>query len=345
MQMKWTCLKTKYSVLALYAITVCAAICMGVTFMDVSIMYAQEENSSSQQRPQEQSMLVRGNIEGIWETLPNLRTPESVVYYLPENTLFVSNINGEPTEKDQNGFITKVSFDNGNISQLNWIEGLNAPKGMAISDNKLYISDINELVEADIRSGQIINRYNAPDSAFLNDVAVDNQGIVYVSDTGTNSIYRLEHESTSNRNTTDSSLPPSPLELWLKSDELNGPNGLYVDNDKNKLIVASFGNMSNPGGSIKVVDIINQTVNDLGNEEASPYGGLDGIESGSTRSHYYVSDWPAGKVYLVNSNGTGYEDLLDLKTQGTADIEFIADENILVIPLMQDNKLVSYRIQ
>jgi hypothetical protein len=259
--------------------------------------------------------------------------------------LFVSNINGEPTEKDQNGFITKVSFDNGNISQLNWIEGLNAPKGMAISDNKLYISDINELVEADIRSGQIINRYNAPDSAFLNDVAVDNQGIVYVSDTGTNSIYRLEHESTSNRNTTDSSLPPSPLELWLKSDELNGPNGLYVDNDKNKLIVASFGNMSNPGGSIKVVDIINQTVNDLGNEEASPYGGLDGIESGSTRSHYYVSDWPAGKVYLVNSNGTGYEDLLDLKTQGTADIEFIADENILVIPLMQDNKLVSYRIK
>lgn len=211
---------------------------------------------------------------------------------------------------------------------------LDAPKGMAISDNILYISDINELVEADISSGQIINRYNAHGSAFLNDVAVDNQGIVYVSDIGTNSIYRLE------KNATDS----SPLKVWLKSDELNGPNGLYADNDRNKLIVASFGNMSNPGGSIKVVDILNQTVNDLGNEEASPYGGLDGIESDGSETHYYVSDWPAGKVYLVNTNGTGFKELVDLDTQGTADIGFVANENILVIPLMQDNKLVSYRI-
>jgi hypothetical protein len=333
--MKWTCLKAKHSVLALYAITVCAAICMGVIFMAVSIVYAQEESNSSQQQPQEQPMIVQDNIEGIWETSPDLKSPESVVYYQPENTLFVTNINGEPAEKDQNGFISKVSFDNGSISQLNWIEGLNAPKGMAISDNKLYISDINELVEADISSGQIINRYNAPGSAFLNDVAADNEGIVYISDTGTNSIYRLE------KNATDS----SPLKVWLKSDELNGPNGLYVDNDKNKLIVSSFGNMSNPGGSIKVVDILNQTVNDLGDEAASPYGGLDGIESDVTQSYYYVSDWPAGKIYLVNSNGTGYDDLLDLQTQGTADIEFIADENILAIPLMQDNKLVSYRLK
>jgi hypothetical protein len=113
----------------------------------------------------------------------------------------------------------------------------------------------------------------------------------------------------------------------------------------NKLVVASFGNLSNPGGSIKVVDILNQTVNDLGNERTSPYGGLDGIESDDTYGYYYVSDWPAGKVYLVNSSGTGFKDLVDLQTQGTADIEFIANKNILVIPLMQDNKLVSYMIR
>jgi sugar lactone lactonase YvrE len=317
---------------------------MGGIFTPVSIVYAQQENSSNLQQPQKQPMILQDNIETIWETSPDLKNPESVVYYQPNKTLFVSNINGEPAERDQNGFISKVSFENGSISELDWIEGLNAPKGMAINDNKLYISDINGLIEADIPNGQIINRYNASGSVFLNDVAIDGQGKVYVSDTGTNSIYRLENRSISSENTTESS-PPSSLDLWLKSNELNGPNGLYVDNDKNKLIVAAFGNMSNPGGSVKVVDILNRTVNDLGNEEASPYGGLDGIGSDGTQSHYYVSDWPAGKIYLVNSNGTGYKDLLDLQTQGTADIEFVTDEDILLIPLMQDNKLVAYRIK
>jgi len=44
---------------------------------------------------------------------------------------------------------------NGSIIELNWIAGLNAPKGMAIYDNssgssKLYVSDITDLVEIDI---------------------------------------------------------------------------------------------------------------------------------------------------------------------------------------------------
>jgi hypothetical protein len=52
-----------------------------------------------------------------------------------------------------------------------------------------------------------------------------------------------------------------------------------------------------PEGYLKVVDILNQTVGDLGYEGASPYGGLDGIESYSLQSYYYVSDLPAGKIY------------------------------------------------
>ena len=70
---------------------------------------------------------------------------------------------------------------------------MNAPKGMAISSDssKLYVSDITDLVEIDIANGKIINRYNAPGSAFLNDVVSDGQGNIYVSDTGTNTIYEV----------------------------------------------------------------------------------------------------------------------------------------------------------
>jgi sugar lactone lactonase YvrE len=253
--------------------------------------------------------------------------------------LFFSNIDGKPDQKDQKGFISKVSSSNGSIIELNWITGLNAPKGMAISNNnnsKLYVSDITDLVEIDINNGKIIKRLNAQGSTFLNDVAADNQGNIYVSDTGTNTLYKLDTNIKDNN---------TSLEVWLQSPELNDPNGLHVDNNKNRLIVASLGDMSKPGAGMKVVDLMNKTISSLGKEgTTSPFGGLDGIESDANETHYYVTDNPAGKVYTVNADGTGYRTLIDLKTQGAADLGFIPGQSIIIIPLMQDNKLVAYKL-
>jgi DNA-binding beta-propeller fold protein YncE len=219
---------------------------------------------------------------------------------------------------------------------LNWITGLDAPKGMAIyNDSKLYVSDITDLVEIDIANGRIIKHYNAPGSAFLNDVASDNHGNIYVSDTGINTIYKLD---TNLKNNTS-------LQVWLQSPELNSPNGLYVDNNKNKLIVASLGDLSKPGAGMKIVDLENKTITTLGKEgTTSPFGGLDGIESDTAGMHYYVTDNPVGKVYTVNADGTGYETLIDLQRQGTADLEFIAGQNMIIIPIMQDNKIAAYKL-
>ncbi len=283
-------------------------------------------------------------IEKVWETPTELKTPESVIYEPNGNVLFVSNIDGPPDRKDKQGFISKVSPLNGSIIELNWVTGLDAPKGMTIINNNnnnkiLYVSDITDLLEIDINSGKIINRYNAPGSAFLNDVASDNQGHIYVSDTVTNIIYRLDAKSLRNSSNNNTS-----LQVWLQSPELNGPNGLYVDNTNNKLIVVSSGAFSKPGGSIKVVDLQNHTISSLGKEgTAVPIGGLDGIEADSTGRHYYVTDGAAGKLYVVDSNGTGYE-TLDLQKRGTADLGIILDQDMIIIPMIQDNKLEAYRI-
>jgi DNA-binding beta-propeller fold protein YncE len=265
-------------------------------------------------------------VQKIWETPAQLKTPESVLYEPTENVLFVSNIDGKPDEKDGQGFISKVSPINGTVIELNWVTGLNAPKGMVLSSDssKLYVSDITDLVEINIVNGQITNRYNAPGSAFLNDVVSDEQGNVYVSDTGTNATYIFD------------SSKKSSLQIWLQSPELNNPNGLFVDNSTNKLVVASL------GGSLRLIDLANKTISDLG--EHVPIGSLDGIEADTGENLYYVTDWAAGKVYAVNSDGTGYKTLIDLQKQGTADLEFIPDERMVIIPLMQDNKLVAYRI-
>jgi sugar lactone lactonase YvrE len=264
-------------------------------------------------------------VQKLWETPAQLKTPESVLYAPTEGVLFVSNIDGKPDEKDGQGFISKVSPTNGTIVELNWVSGLNAPKGMAVSDDssKLYVSDITDLVEIDITNGQITNRYTIPGSTFLNDVASDKQGNIYVSDTGSNSTYKLENNTSAPR-------------IWLQTPELNSPNGLYVDNSTNKLVIASL------GGSLSLVDLDNKTIGNLGTQV--PMGSLDGIVGDTGENLYYVTDWAAGKVYAVNSDGTDYRTLIDLQKQGTADLEFITSERMVIIPMMQDNKLVAYRI-
>jgi DNA-binding beta-propeller fold protein YncE len=222
---------------------------------------------------------------------------------------------------------------------LNWVTGLNAPKGIAISNDgsKLYVSDITDLVEIDVANGKIIRRLNAPGSVFLNDVVSDNQGNTYVSDTGANTIYKLDANLS---NSTSSS-----LQAWLQSPQLNGPNGLHIDNSKSKLIVVSLGPLSKPGGGMEVVDMKNKTISSLGKPgTTSPFGALDGIESDATETHYYVTDNPAGKVYGVNANGTGYVTLIELHTKGAADLGSIPDQSTIIIPLMQDNKLVAYKL-
>src|ERR671911_1653190 len=187
-------------------------------------------------------------VQKLWETPAQLKTPESVLHEPTENVLFVSNMDGKPDEKDGQGFISKLSPVNGTIIELNWATGLNAPKGMAVSsdNSKLYVSDITNLVEINIANGQITNRYNAPGSAFLNDVVSDEQGNIYVSDTGTNATYKLDKNN------------ESSLQIWLQTPELNSPNGLYVDNITNKLVVTSL------GGSLSLVDLDNKTINNLG---------------------------------------------------------------------------------
>jgi len=105
----------------------------------------------------------------VWQAT-GLKTPESA---LPDPTAtfaYVSNINGKPLDKDGNGFISKVSLKDGKVLALEWAKGLDAPKGLALANGRLYVSDIDKLVEIDPESGKILARYDAPGSVFLNDV-------------------------------------------------------------------------------------------------------------------------------------------------------------------------------
>jgi len=263
----------------------------------------------------------------LWETKADFKLPESVIYDKENDVLYVSNMQDDPFKKDKNGFISKVDLD-GNILKLKWVKGLNAPKGLAISKGKLYVGDIDQLVEIDIKKGKISNRYDAVGAALLNDVAADSKGNIYVSDTFTDTIYRLNTFG--------------QLTKWLYSPELQAPNGLHYE--KGQLIVGSWGHPTDGWeaaevGHLKTISLKTKKIKSLGNGKA--VGNLDGVESDGNGA-YYVADWVGGKLLHIQRNGR-FKEVLKL-SQGVADHEIIHEKNIIIIPMMLEGKLITYKI-
>ena len=262
----------------------------------------------------------------LWEA-KGLAQPESVVQDPATGAIYVSNIAGAIMQKDGNGFIAKLRPD-GTVIELEWVKGLNAPTGLALHDRTLYVADVDELVEINIASGEIAKRYEAKDAIFLNDVAVDEEGTVYASDTPMNTIWRLTGGS---------------FEPWLANDALNGPNGLIVQGDK--LIVASLGKVPSAGqkqelGGLFAVDVRDQSLSKLGNGEL--IGNLDGLQALQS-GVYLVTDWAAGGLYRVDAKGKA-ERLIKLN-QGSADFLYLPDKKTMLIPMMLNNSLAAYALE
>ena len=235
----------------------------------------------------------------LWETT-GLKTPESALPVPAEGFAYVSNVAGKPTDKDGNGFISKVSLADGKIIALEWAKGLDAPKGLALAGGKLYAADIDKLVEIDAKTGKMLAKYDAPGSQFLNDIAADAQGNVYVSDSNTSAIWRLAG---------------GKFEKWLEDPALKFPNGLHVSGDK--LIIAAWGApgtsaQSSAPSNLVAVSLADKKISDLG--DGTPVGNLDGIEPDG--DDFLVTDWVAGALYRIDRKGKATQ-LLDL-SQGSA---------------------------
>jgi sugar lactone lactonase YvrE len=261
----------------------------------------------------------------LWE-VKSLEQPESVVQDSATGVLYVSNISGAVMQKDGKGFISKLRPD-GTIVTREWVKGLNAPTGLALFERTLYVADVDELVEINVASGEIVKRHPAKGAIFLNDVAAGEDGTVYVSDTPMNTIWRLKDGA---------------FEPWLANDALNGPNGLLIVGEK--LIVASFGKLPSEGqmqelGGLLAVDIEKRSLSKLGDSEK--IGNLDGLQALQPGA-YLVTDWDAGGLYRVPPKGK-VQRLIKLG-KGSADFVYFADKKLAIIPIMLNNALVAYTL-
>lgn len=253
-------------------------------------------------------------LTSLWQ-LDDLPTPESVLYVADKKSpyLFVALIDGQGDVADGKGGIAKLTTK-GELIDKNWITGLNAPKGMAVYKNHLYVADITEVVIIDIKKQKVIKKIPVADSVFLNDVTVNADGVVYISDTRTNKVHRLKGDK---------------IELYL--DNVASANGLkaigttlvvganqellVVDADKNRKVVAK------------------------GFES-----GIDGIEMAGD-NEFIVSCW-VGLVYYVHGDGR-LELLIDSREQkiNTADIGYDPTNKHVFVPNFFTNTVTTYQLK
>jgi DNA-binding beta-propeller fold protein YncE len=262
----------------------------------------------------------------VWEA-KGLSRPESVLHDPVTDVLFVTNINGPVMQKDGNGFISRIKPD-GTVLEKNWAKGMNSPTGMGLHGRTLYVADVDTLLALSAASGSIEKKYKADGAIFLNDVVVADNGTVYVSDTPMNTIWRLKD---------------GVFEPWLTDDVLNGPNGLLVSDGK--LLVASFGRPKSVGqekeiAGLYAIDTEDKSIAALG----KPIGNLDGLGEMKPGT-YLATDWADGALYKVDVKGKSAkaDQLLDLN-QGSADLLYLADKQLLLIPMMLDNTLAAYKL-
>lgn len=262
-----------------------------------------------------------------------LQTPESVLYDPQADVYLVSNINGGPVAADGNGFISRVAPD-GTVQQLRWIDGaagdqvrLNAPKGMALKGDTLFVSDIDSVRAFNRSSGQPLGARGVPGASFLNDLAVGPDGTLYVTDTGVDASFQPTGTAAIH------AFRDGGVETVAEGEELNNPNGIIVDG--NSLVMVPFN-----AATVQRIPLNGDSISTVA---TLPGGQLDGIVRMGDGS-YLVSSWETQAVYRVPAGGGQPEAVVE-GVPSPADIGWDDQRQRVLVPVFQENRLIFERIQ
>lgn len=259
-------------------------------------------------------------------------TPESVLLDEAADVYLVSNVNGSPVDRDDNGFISRLTPD-GQVENLRWIDGaspevtLHAPKGMAIRGDSLFVADIDCIRVFNRVTGQSEGGECVDGATFLNDLAVGPEGSIFVTDSG----LQLDDEGQLVPSGTDG-LYRYPFQegkrgaTLASGTDLGNPNGVAVG--PRGIFVVTFGSgevLRFDAAGMKTVVMPASTRQ------------LDGIVF-TKDGGFLFSSWGDSAIYRVDAAGS-----ISRLVEGVpapADIGYDATRNRVLIPLFLDNKVL-----
>ncbi len=249
-----------------------------------------------------------------------LLVPESFIVDEDTGIYYISNINGGPTEKNGKGFITRLNPD-GSISELKFIKSgngssLNAPKGLVIAGDVLYVSDIDHIKGFDKKTGKAVADFDLTSflPKFLNDIAVDRRGKLYVTDMGTNRIFMVDPSK------------GGKTVIFAESEKLGSPNGITFEKKTGKFLLATWdsGELFRLSSSGKLRKIIKQN-----------FTALDGVDY-DEKGNIYFSSFKNGIIYKLTSSGKLSELVTGLVTP--ADISLDRKKRLILVPSFNGNR-------
>ncbi len=213
-----------------------------------------------------------------------LAGPEAVRYDPDQDVYFVSNFNGSSSEADSNGYIAKARPD-GSIDSLKFMTGteeapLHSPRGMYITGDTLYVADLKGVHGFNKQTGEQVafNDFTDFEPGFLNDVAVDTNGVIYVTDTGQARVYQIKGSNIS-----------------IVADSLTDPpNGITLGENNDQLVIAPW----NGGQVFRSFSPADSTLQDFITVESG--GNFDGIEP--YNGSFLVSSQNDSSLYLISDN-------------------------------------------
>ena len=168
-----------------------------------------------------------------WFVRDGFVAPEAVRYDPDQDVYFVASWGtGSASATDNNGYISRMKPD-GQIESMRFIAGgangvvLHAPRGMYIVGDTLWVADADAVRGFHRKTGAKLANvdFSALDRGFLNDVAADATGTLYVTDTGRNKLYKVTGGPT----------------LVVSDSILGSPNGITWDGANNRFIIVPFG--------------------------------------------------------------------------------------------------------
>ena len=266
-------------------------------------------------------------------TVDSLEGPEAARWDPDLKLWFIANVNGDVGAKDNNGYISRLTAEGG-IDSLKFIAGgrdrvtLNAPKGMAIVADTLWVADIDAVRGFNRKSGAPVASIRVPGATFLNDVAVGPDGI-YVTDTGIS--FGADGQMTHPGPDAVYKIAGRTVTTAVTFEGEPGPNGITWDSAGRRFVIVPFAD--NAISAWAPGDSVPQKIGE------GP-GMQDGVEDfGAGR--FLVTSWADSSLSLLSD---GRMIRLAGGLPGSADLGYDPASGRVAVPQLTENRVQIFRV-